>query len=392
MKPEQIEKRLTWIDEQRRKNSDFVVGLKEQLTNALHLIENQEKQIKELTSEVARLSAQTSRIKQFDDDLIKQREDFSRHLAELIEGQSERDRRHESIRVIEHKEISRSISELRIEIEALEEIKSSLEARRQEEIRIYSQIDEIEKTIERIGSIDEDTKRSLSMIDEARKMDSKRVADLQVETTDLRKRVDTLRGTLDAVEDRSKKFETNFTELASNEVERNESQKLWIEKQELRLVGFEKDWKTWNTAFAEFQKKAEQVDEKMLKYDENYRAMRRARSDLDKMVDKLERRITEIGEIQRIAEDRLKSEWSAYLADDQKRWNTFKLNYDEQWREHERIHDKIQNELREHYENISDTMHSLSKLAGKSQARVMDLLTLVQDWAAEVESRLSEIK
>ncbi len=392
MKPEQIEKRLTWIDEQRRKNSDFVVGLKEQLTNALHLIENQEKQIKELTSEVARLSAQTSRIKQFDDDLIKQREDFSRHLAELIEGQSERDRRHESIRVIEHKEISRSISELRIEIEALEEIKSSLEARRQEEIRIYSQIDEIEKTIERIGSIDEDTKRSLSMIDEARKMDSKRVADLQVETTDLRKRVDTLRGTLDAVEDRAKKFETNFTELASNEVERNESQKLWIEKQELRLVGFEKDWKTWNTAFAEFQKKAEQVDEKMLKYDENYRAMRRARSDLDKMVDKLERRITEIGEIQRIAEDRLKSEWSAYLADDQKRWNTFKLNYDEQWREHERIHDKIQNELREHYENISDTMHSLSKLAGKSQARVMDLLTLVQDWAAEVESRLSEIK
>jgi DNA repair exonuclease SbcCD ATPase subunit len=392
VKPEQIEKRLTWIDEQRRKNSDFVVGLKEQLTNALHLIENQEKQIKELTSEVARLSAQTSRIKQFDDDLIKQREDFSRHLAELIEGQSERDRRHESIRVIEHKEISRSISELRIEIEALEEIKSSLEVRRQEEIRIYSQIDEIEKTIERIGSIDEDTKRSLSMIDEARKMDSKRVADLQVETTDLRKRVDTLRGTLDAVEDRSKKFVTNFTELASNEVERNESQKLWIEKQELRLVGFEKDWKTWNTAFAEFQKKAEQVDEKMLKYDENYRAMRRARSDLDKMVDKLERRISEIGEIQRIAEDRLKSDWSAYLADDQKRWNTFKLNYDEQWREHERIHDKIQNELREHYENISDTTHSLSKLAEKSQARVMDLLTLVQDWAAEVESRLSEIK
>lgn len=392
MKPEQIEKRLTWIDEQRRKNSDFVVGLNEQLTNALNLIENQDKQIKELTSEVARLSAQTSRIKQFDDDLIKQREDFSRHLAELIEGQAERDRQHESIRAIEHKEISREISELKIDIEAIEEIKSTLEARRQEEIRIYSQIDEIEKSFDRISSIDENTKRSLSMIDEARKMDSKRVADLQVETTDLRKRVDTLRGTLDAVEDRYKKFETNFTELAANESGRNESQKLWIEKQELRLVGFEKDWKIWNEAFTEFQKKTEQVNEKMLKYDESYRAMRQTRTDLDKMVDKLERRISEIGEIQRIAEDRLKSDWSAYLADDQKRWNTFKLNYDEQWREHERNHDKIQNEFRENNENISDTMHSLSKLAGNSQKRVMDLLSLVQDWAAEVESRLSEIK
>jgi len=199
VKPEQFEKRLTWIDEQRRKNSDFVVGLNEQLTNALNLIENQDKQIKELTSEVARLSAQTSRIKQFDDDLIKQREDFSRHLAELIEGQSERDRKHENIRAIEHKDISSHISELKIDIEAIEEIKSTLEARRQEEIRIYSQIDEIEKSFDRISSIDENTKRSLSMIDEARKMDSKRVADLQVETTDLRKRVDTLRGTLDDV-------------------------------------------------------------------------------------------------------------------------------------------------------------------------------------------------
>ena len=167
---------------------------------------------------------------------------------------------------------------------------------------------------------------------------------------------------------------------------------MWIEKQELRLIGFEKDWKTWNEAFAEFQKKTEQVNEKMLKYDESYRVMRQTRSELDKMVDRLERRISEIGEIQRIAEDRLKSDWSAYLADDQKRWNTFKLNYDEQWREHERSHDKIQNELRENNENISDSMHSLSKLAGNSQARVMDLLTLVQDWAAEVESRLSEIK
>lgn len=392
MKPEQIEKRLTWLDDQRRKNSDFLVGLKEQLTNALNLLENQDKQIKELSSEVARLSAQTSRIKQFDGDLIKQREDFSRHLAELVEGQSERDRQHEGIRAIDRKEISRSISELKMEIEALEEIKPTLEARRQEEIRIYSQIDEIEKSVERFSSIDENIKRSLSMIDEARKMDTKRVAGLQVETTDLRKRVDTLRGILDAVGDRSKKFETNITELASNEIGRNESQKLWIEKQELRLLGFEKDWKTWNKAFVEFQKKAEQVNERILKYDENYRAMKQTRSDLDKIVDKLERRITEISEIQRIAEDRLKGDWSAYLADDQKKWNTLKLNYDEQWREHERIHDKIQNELREQYENISDTMHSLSKLAGNSQARVMDLLTLVQDWAAEVEPKMSEIK
>lgn len=392
MEPKQIEKRFNWLDEQRRKESDLVVGLQEQLTVALDQIENQGKQIKELSSEVARLAAQTSRIRQFDEDLNKQRDDFLRRIDELLDRQSERDRQHEKIRNVDRDDVSKAISGLRVEIEALESIKPILETRRQEEIRISSQMDELEKSLDRISSIDEDVKRSISMIDEARKMDAKRVTDLQVESTDLRKRVDSLRGMLDAVEDRSRKYETNLSEIVANETMRGESQKLWVEKQELRLIEFDKEWKSWNKSFLDFQKNADHIDERMLRYDENYRSMRQTRGDLDKMVEKLERRISEISEIQRIAEDRLKQDWSAFLADDTKRWNTFKLNHDEQWREHIRIHDKIQNDIHEQSENITEGMHALSKLAENSQNRVLDLLRTVQDWATEVESKMSEIK
>jgi chromosome segregation ATPase len=392
MEPKQIEKRLNWLDEQRRKETDLVVVLQEQLTVAHDQIENQGKQIQELSSELARLAAQTSRIRQFDEDLNKQREDFIRRIDELLNRQSDRDRQHKKIRDVDRDEMSKSISEVRVEIEALESIKPILEARRQEEIRISSQIDALDKSIDKISSIDEDSRRSISMIDEARKMDAKRVTDLQVESTDLRKRVDSLRGMLDAVEDRSRKYETSLSELVSGETMRGESQSLWIEKQELRLVEFDKEWKSWNKSFLEFQKNVEQVDERMLRYDENYRSMRQTRGDLDKMVEKLERRISEISEIQRIAEDRLKQDWSAFLADDTKRWNTFKLNHDELWREHNRIHDKIQNDIQEQTENITESMHALSSLAENSQNRVMDLLRTVQDWATEVESKMSEIK
>lgn len=392
MESEHIEKRLNWIDEQRRKGADLVVGLQEQITNALDQISNQSRQIKELSSEVARLTAHTSRIGQFDDDLTKQRNDFSRRIDELLDSQAERDRQHEKIKAVERDEISKSISELRMEIEVIEELKANLEIRRQEEIRITSKIDELEKSTDRISSIDEEAKRSISIIDEARKMDGKRIADLQVEATDVRKRVDSLRGMLDAVEDRSKKYETNLSEIISGESGRGESQKLWIERQELKLIEFEKEWKKWNKAFQSFQKNADRVEERMLRYDENYRSMRQTRNELDKMVEKLERRISEISEIQRIAEDRLKQDWSAFLADDTKRWNTFKLNQDEQWREHTRIHDKIQSEIHEQSENITDSMHGLTILAEKSQSRVLDLLRTVQDWAAEVETKIGEVK
>jgi chromosome segregation ATPase len=392
MESEQIEKRLNWIDEQRRKGTDLVVGLQEQITNALDQITSQDRQIKELSSEVARFTAHTSRIRQFDDDLTKQREDFSRRIDELLDSQAERDRQYEKIKAVDRDEISKSISELRMEIEALEEMKPILEIRRQEEIRITSKIDELEKSTDRISSIDEEAKRSISIIDEARKMDGKRITDLQVETTDVRKRVDSLRGMLDAVEDRSKKYENNLSEIVSSESGRGESQKLWVERQELKLIEFEKEWKKWNKAFQSFQKNADRVEERMLRYDENYRSMKQTRNELDKMVEKLERRISEISEIQRIAEDRLKQDWSVFLADDTKRWNTFKLNQDEQWREHTRIHDKIQIEMQEHGENITDSVQALTILAEKSQSRVLDLLRTVQDWAAEVKTKIGEVK
>lgn len=392
MEPKQIEKRLNWLDEQRRKETDLVVGLQERLTVALDQIENQGKQIEDLSSEVAHISAQTSRISQFDDDLSKQRNDFSRRIDELLEQQAKRDRQHEKTKTDDREEIAKAISGLRVEIEELEEIQPILEARRQEEIRISSQIDELAKSIDRSISIDEDTKRSISRIDESRKMERKRVTDLQVESTDLRKRVDSLRGTLDAVEDRSRKYETKLSDVTDSETMRSESQKLWIEQQELQLVEFEKEWKTWQKSFEEFQKNAEQLDERLLKYDENYRSMLQTRNELDKIVDKLERRISEISEIQRINEDRLKQDWSVFIADDTKRWNTHKLNNDEQWREHNRLHDKILNDIHDQSEDIKESMHSLTRLTDQSQKRVLDLLRTVQDWATEVESKISEIK
>lgn len=392
MESKQIEKRLDWIDEQRRKESDLVVTLQEQLTNALGQIESQGRQIKELSSEIARLSALTSRIRQFDDDLTKQRDDFLRRINELINSQTERDRQIEKIRAVDREELSKTISNLRVEIESLESIRPQIEARRQEEIRISSKMDELQNSIERFSSLDEDTKRSISTIDEARKLDSKRISDLQVEATDLRKRVDTLRGMLDAVEDRSKKYETVLAEINAGETAREESQKLWIEQQELKQIKFDKEWKDWQKTSKEIDRKAEQLDERMLKYDENYRSMRQTRTDLDKMVEKLERRISEISEIQRIAEDRLKQDWAAFLADDTKRWNTFKLNNDEQWREHVRSHDKISADLENHGEDLSDNMLAISKLAEQQQKQVIDLLRTVQDWAAAVNSKIGEIK
>ena len=392
MNPDQIEKRLNWLDEQHRKDMDLVNLVETRLAESIERIEKQEKQIKELSSEVTRLSAVASQIKQFDDALGKQRDDFSKKLADSEQLSAERVRYYEDIRKKDYEELSKSVSEFRIKLKEIDVLKDSMEARKQEEMRLRQEIVEAEERVDSLTSKGDENTRGLNSIEEARKLDAKRITDLQSETTELRIKIDTIRGKQDSIEDRVRRAETQIDGIALSETNIREMSTLWEEKQELRLVEFEKNWKGWQVAFDDFQKKAIEVDEKILKYDENYRALSKTKSELDKLVEKLERRISEISEMQRIGEERIKQEWTSFQADQQKRWNTYKLTNDELWRDHNRIHERITEEVQVMNEKLAESLEALEELAEKSESRVLELLNLVRAWADEVEKRVGEIR
>jgi chromosome segregation ATPase len=392
MKPDQIEKRLNWLDEQHRKDVDLVSLLETRLGDLIERIEKQEKQIKELSSEVTRLSAVASNIRQFDDALGKQRDDFSKKLADSEQVSTERIRHYEDIRKKDYEELSKSVSEFQIKLKEIDVLKDAMDARKQEEIRLSHEIVEVEEKVDSVTIKVEENTRGLHSIEEARRLDTKRITDLQSEATELRIKIDTNRGKQDSIEDRVRRAEAQINEIALSEANKREMSTLWEEKQELRLVEFEKNWKGWQVAFDDFQKKAIEVDEKILKYDENYRTLSKTKSELDKLVEKLERRITEISEMQRIGEERIKQEWTSFQADQQKQWNTIKLTNDELWRDHNRIHERITEEVQVMNEKISESLEALEDLFEKSESRVLDLLNLVRVWADEVEKRVSEIR
>jgi chromosome segregation ATPase len=392
MKPDQYEKRLDWLDEQRRKDSDLINHLERRLGDALESLGKQEKQIKELSSEVTRLSAVASRIQHFDDALGKQRDDFSKKLMDVEHIYSDKLRHFDDLRKKDYEELSKNASEMRMKQNEIDKLKDSIEARKHEEIRISQEQGEIEEKVETLLTKTEENTRSLHTMEEARKLDTKRMADFQSESTELRMKIDTIRGKQDSIEDRLRRSETQIDDIAMSEANRRELITMWEEKQELKLVGFEKQWKEWKAAFDEFHEKAVELDEKILKYDENYRALTKARSELDKLIDKLERRITEISEMQRLSEERLKQEWTNFQADQQKGWNTYKLTNDEMWRDHSRTHDKMVEELQVIDEKLSEGLEALEDLSEKSRSRVMDLLNTFKVWADELEERISEIR
>ena len=64
--------------------------------------------------------------------------------------------------------------------------------------------------------------------------------------------------------------------------------------------------------------------------------MKRIIDDFNRIGDRLERRISEASEMQRLSEERFRDEWNDWREDDQKRWKQLTLSSDEVWRNHDK--------------------------------------------------------
>ncbi len=74
---------------------------------------------------------------------------------------------------------------------------------------------------------------------------------------------------------------------------------------------------------------------------ETYRQMKKIVDDFERIGDRLERRINEVAEMQRLSEERFRQEWNDWTSDDQKRWKQFTISNDEVWRNHDKEFDRF---------------------------------------------------
>ncbi|MFV1859739.1 MAG: hypothetical protein ACC647_10385, partial [Anaerolineales bacterium] len=192
------------------------------------------------------------------------------------------------------------------------------------------------------------------------------------------------RGLIDSSEDQLQKLATRAEIVEISEKELRQSQMLWTEQQSARLAEFERAWNAWEKRFTEFEIQSEELQERIESYEETHRALRLLRDELEAVVERLDRRIAEVSEIQRLSEDRFKQEWSTFQADEHKRWSSFRLSSEEQWKEHDRQHRAISEQLEDHQDRLETSLLGMEESDRSSKGRIADLLALVQEWGAEL--------
>lgn len=389
---EQIVKRLEWLDDERRKDKLVIATLQERLsgmeTNSSELLQ----QLKEQSGELTRMMASLSRFEKIDEMIGQIRLEFNRKTEEIEKQRTERERELYKERLSELEVINKSLGDLRQGFDTLTEVKKTLNLRMEEEFRLARLVEELEHKFEAYARTDEDSRRLQKMLEEGRRQDTKRVMDIQNESSTLRKRSDEQRGKIDLITDSLRKAEMRIGDLLATETERRQDQNSFMEKQNLLQLERDRVWKEWQTRFEEFSNRTSSLDSQLQSLDAMERSVKRSKEAFDDMTTRLERRINEITEMQRLMEERFRQEWMTYKADDQKRWTYNSLSLEEQGREANRQIIKFEERM-VHLEDLTQAMRDvLEQMLGNTQKRLNKEMTMYKEWMDLNESLQGQIR
>jgi hypothetical protein len=392
MEIDQVIKKIDWLDEERRKDKSVITALQDRLQSYESALDSANQQIKALGAEIARLTTSLTRMEQYDEALLQIRVETKRRDDEIEKQLRKSIEEAEKVRRVEMRSIEADVVEVRKELEPIVEIKRGLQARIDQEIRLDREVEALRQQIVEVRRSTEEYSRSFKLVEENRRQDSKRINDIQGELTALRKRADEQKAQLELASNNIRKADVRINEFVSIESERKEAQTAFIEQQTLWQVERDRAWKESIARFASIEKQSMDVETQLQAMESTHQLVKRSQETLGGLAERVERRINEITEIQRLGEERFRQEWITFKADDQKRWTNYSLSQDEQRSESLRQNEKIVERVTDLEDQLQESQDLLRQVNEQTEKRLQSLLALVHDWVSAYERAIGQLK
>jgi chromosome segregation ATPase len=382
---EQLQKRVQWVEDDRRKEKDALALLENRVLALEGNLAASVQQGKSLSSELTRLSAIITRMDQFDQALVNTRLESKQALDELDKSLRVRIDESEKIQMVQIKSFDGNIADLQKQLEAIPKLDKNLQARIESEIAIRRSLDELRGRIDAVRIEEEEYTRTVRLLEDGRRQDAKRILDLQGEVNALRKRMDDQRGQNELTNTSLKKLETRVNELVTVEAERRDTMTNFINKQAVTQVERDRTWKEWQTRFESIEKQGVDIEAQLGNLDTTHREVKRIQTNLEELIQRVERRISEITEIQRLSEDRFRQEWVSFKADDQKRWTNYTLTLEEQRNEGARQFEKLAEQTTHLEDELQEAKDLLQQSNEMLEKRLQSILALAHEWVTSYE-------
>lgn len=388
----QLIQRIDWLDKERQKDRQEIAKLTERLNSVEKEKAALETRLKQMDGDITKAVTSAGRVSTVDAMLDQARADVNKQIELLESRRADSEREQERLRQVEREGLNRALTDMRKLLDSVPRLEQDMIARKEEERRVNKLLSEIQTKAAEILRRDDERLRAMAALEEGRRQDAKRVVDLQTEMPELRKRGDENKTKLEILEDLVRRNDVRVGELLTLENDRRLSQMAWMETQAVAAAERERAWNELRQRAESILRDTEDFGHRMDTYAETHRQMKKSLEENYVNLERIDRRINEAAEIQRLSEERFRQEWNAFLADEQKRWTTHMLLRDEQWRDNDRHASKVEERVNTLEEQVPDMRETIRGMQAIDQARLQALYTLLREQMAEYDQSLTKVR
>ncbi|MEE4194192.1 MAG: hypothetical protein V2J07_03235 [Anaerolineae bacterium] len=361
---EQIQKKLDWLDTERRRDKETIASLEISVKTYQEEVGKLSKRINELEGELARSLPVNDQFSVLEEKINGVQIELSRAMDQAVASVNNTKEAEQSELAKRFLVLEQEIEDLRGELEIIPSLEEQIESRKDEEYKLRRMIAEVDEKVEKAQRDDESWLRTITLLEEGRRKDAVRLVDLQSESDQLRKRIEEQVGKGEVVAENVRKIDKRIAEIRQAETQRSQEQRTFFEQQSLKSLELERDWKKVQTNFESFMTKFEAYERKMAEITLMTQRLEESRGTFDDNSERIEKRIHEITEMQRLNREQFLSDWEAFQGEEKHRWSQFMVEEEDRRKDQDRktvtISEKV-DDLKQDTQGLSDDFQSLQQ-------------------------------
>lgn len=385
MENEQFEKRVDWLDSERRKADQTITQLEKRVALLEEALANNQALTNAYKREMSRLNTTADRIAEFSREIRTNKSEIETEVHSNAEESKKHQREFENRLQVEQRKVGKTIESLRKDLGEIDALRSEARARQAGEARLGERIEELNRSLETVNKNEVERQELAASLEYARKKDDRRISEMQGEVSATVGLSEKTLARVEKIADDQRRVQNKFEDLASQVKKNHEAQQEKSKQMAADQLSRERVWSDWETRFETIERQSEEIAVRLKDIETIDLAVKRAQSSFDDLVEKINRRVNELTEVQRLGEQRFRQEWSTFQADSQKRWSGFKLGQEESQRQAARQRDKLTEQATQLEDSLQDVRDITQHLSEQTERYLQNLMESVQDSLAERE-------
>lgn len=381
----QLAKKVEWLDGEHRSAQETIAKLEKRLADLETSLAEEQKKTKPLPQELARLDVKLSKIEEFDKQLRAHKKDLQSEFKQQDAERKRVQKELESVFQAEQKDLERSIQALEKELGRFETFEEGLNARQRDNQLLEEKLSQLSKDVDDLLN----GERQRQDLSESLRADSiknaKLLAEMRGELDAVLKNAEKAIAKVELAVDDQRKLEKQMGSVDEAQGELRDQQRAFMDQAAARRTERERQWKEWAKRFDHIEKTSEEMKVRLQDLGTTDLAVKRAQKAFDELVEKINRRVNELNEIQRLGEQRLRQEWSTFQADSQKRWSNFNLGYDEQRQEADRQRERLAQHVTQIEDTLQEVQDTVQHLGEQFERYFQNMVEIFRETLAENE-------